>query len=312
VKLDDTFIGIEIGGTKLQLAAGDGTGRILQRCRLAVDQISGAAGIREQIEQALPELLTRHNPVGIGAGFGGPVDHTSGRICTSHQINGWDEFPLADWLHSLSGCKAAVDNDANVAALGEAVAGAGRRRNPVFYVTLGSGVGGGLVVDGRIYYGTKPGEAELGHVCLDRTGTTVESRCSGWAIDRRIREARAGNPESILTRLAGAETGNESRFLGASLAQGDALAQTIVCEIAEELGFALSHVAHLFHPEIIVLGGGLSLTGEPLRSAVEKAMPRFIMKSFLPGPQIALAGLGEDAVTAGALVMAGTTAISQS
>src|SRR5437867_2964353 len=80
-----------------------------------------------------------------------------------------------------------VDNDANIGALGEAVRGAGVGKNPVFYVTLGSGVGGGLVVDGSIYHGATPGEAEIGHVRLDRTGLRVEERCSGWAVDEKIR-----------------------------------------------------------------------------------------------------------------------------
>src|SRR5205085_6629816 len=122
-------------------------------------------------------------------------------------------------LLELTGLPVFVDNDANVAALGEATHGAGIAVNPVFYVTLGSGVGGGLVVDGRIYHGAKPGEAEIGHVRLDRGGTTLESRCSGWAVDRKIREARARNASSILYKLIGAASAGEARFLAPALAQ---------------------------------------------------------------------------------------------
>src|SRR5204863_1480470 len=156
------FAGIEIGGTKLQLVTGDENGKILDRQKLAVETGKGASGIGRQIEKALPELLAGRKPVAIGVGVGGPVDWKTGQICRSHQIEGWSEFDLGGWLQHLIGVPVQVDNDANVGALGEATHGAGVGCNPVFYVTLGSGVGGGLVVDGNIYHGAAHGESEIG------------------------------------------------------------------------------------------------------------------------------------------------------
>jgi glucokinase len=299
------LIGIEIGGTKLQLVTGDQHGAIATRLKLPVDSGGGAAGIRGQIQGALPKLIANSPASGVGVGFGGPVDWRHGRICRSHQVEGWSEFDLAGWLGELTGLPARVDNDANVAALGEACCGAGRGRNPVFYVTLGSGVGGGLVVDGRIYHGSTPGEAEIGHVRLDRKGTIVESRCSGWAVDARIRALKTSAPESWLCKAPGFGQGGEARHLAEALAAGDKAAGGLVAELAQDLAFGLSHVVHLFHPEMIVLGGGLSGIGEPLRRAVEKTLPGFIMEAFAPGPRIALAALWEDAVPTGALLLAG-------
>ena len=299
-----SFLGIEIGGTKLQLVVGDADARITSRRRLAVDKARGGAGIREQIAGALPELMQLAKPAAIGVGFGGPVDSATGQICCSHQIEGWSEFPLGEWLRGLTGLPVTVDNDANTAALGEALRGAGVGRNPVFYVTLGSGVGGGLVVDGRIYHGAKPGEAELGHVRLDKSGVTVEQRCSGWAVDRKIREACQREPRSPLAKLTADADHGEARALAPALAQGDALAQRILDEVADDLAFGLSHVTQLMHPEVIVLGGGLSLVGEPLRAAVASALKRYVMEAFAPGPRVMLAGLGEDAVPVGALLLA--------
>ena len=298
------LLGLEIGGTKLQLVLGDEAGKISERRKLPVDAAGGAAGIRHQIERALPELLSGRQILRAGVGFGGPVDWKAGRICRSHQIEGWSEFDLGGWLRKVAGAPVVVDNDANVAALGEAMHGAGVGCNPVFYVTLGSGVGGGLVVDGRIYHGAKPGEAEIGHVRLDRQGTIVEARCSGWAVDARIRELRVREPEGVLARLTGGMVGGEAKHLAAAWRQGDAAARRLLQETAEDLAFGLSHVVHLFHPEIIVLGGGLSGVGEPLRASVESALRPFTMEAFAPGPRIALAGLGEDAVPVGALELA--------
>ena len=299
-----SFLGIEIGGTKLQLVAGDADARITARRRFTVDKARGGAGIREQIAAALPKLMDLAKPAAIGVGFGGPVDSATGQICCSHQIEGWSEFPLGEWLRGLTGLPVTVDNDANTAALGEALRGAGVGSNPVFYVTLGSGVGGGLVVAGRIYHGAKPGEAEIGHVRLDKSGVTIEQRCAGWAVDRKIREACQREPRSPLAQLTADADHGEARALAPALAQGDALAWRILDEVADDLAFGLSHVTQLMNPEVIVLGGGLSLVGEPLRAAVASALKRYVMEAFAPGPRVALAGLGEDAVPTGALLLA--------
>ena len=299
------LLAIEIGGSKLQLIAGDETGRILDRRRFAVDRAQGGAGIRAQIAGALPELIARWQPRAIGVGYGGPVDWKTGRIVKSHHIEGWDDFPLAEWLTSTTQLPAFVENDANVAALGEALHGAGIGFDPVLWVNIGSGIGGGLVVNGRLYHGAVPGEIEIGHLRLDPGGTIVEDRCSGWNIDRRILQEVAAQPDSPLAQLVAAHPpGGEARHLAAALAQRDPLAQTILDDALGTLAFALSHAVQLLHPQVIIVGGGLSLLGEPVRSALEKALPHFIMDAFLPGPKILLAALREDAVPVGALALA--------
>ena len=300
-----TCIGIEIGGTKLQLVVGDHRGNIVDRRRYTVDSKAGGEGIRHQIAGALPELMREHGAESVGVGFGGPVDWRTGRICCSHQVAGWHDFELGEWLAKETGLRVRVDNDANVAALGEATRGAGVGSDPVFWINMGSGVGGGLVVGGSVYHGRSPGECEVGHLRLDKSGVTVEERCAGWAVDRRIREAAMHQPEGSLGRRVRGMNGGEARHLAAALAEGDPLAQAILSELADNLGFALSHVVQLLHPAVIVVGGGLSLVGEPLRAAMAEALVRYVMDSFQPGPVVRLAGLGEDSVPVGALVLAG-------
>ena len=302
-----TYIGLEIGGTKLQVVAGDRDGRIERRWRAKVDPSAGGARICRQLLEGLATIREGTVAIGLGAGFGGPVDARAGRICRSHQIDGWEDFDLGQWLARETGLPCRVENDSNLAALAEATLGAGAGCNPVFYFNLGSGVGGGLVVDGAIYHGLAPGEAEFGHLRLDRTGSTVESRCSGWAIDRRIRTAGDSRPDSALAAMIGREEGGEARHLPAALAAGDKEARLILTELAEDLAFALSHVIHLLHPRVIVLGGGLSMIGEPLRDAIAKALPRHVMGAFASTIDLRLPALGEDAVPVGALRLASHT-----
>lgn len=300
-----TMVGIEIGGTKLQIVTGGSDGSIFQRHRFTVDPASGGEAIRACISKVLPSILVRTVPVAIGVGFGGPVDWRTGQVCCSHQVKGWHDFPLGPWLSEKTGMPVFAENDSNCAALGEAVCGAGKGRNPVFYFNLGSGVGGGLALGGRIYHGARPGEVEFGHLKMDREGTIVEDRCSGWAVDRKIRQLKGTDPHSVLCSLTANTSGGEAKHLAAAIAGRDEAALRILQETAEDIAFALSHAVHLFHPEIIVMGGGLSLIGDPLRKAVADALPEHVMEAFHPIPAVRLAELGEDAVPVGALLLAG-------
>jgi glucokinase len=299
------LISIEIGGSKLQIFAGTESGHVLERCRFKVDREAGGEGIRERIAEALPDLLNRWAPEAIGAGYGGPVNCKTGVIKCSHHVRGWDGFPLSDWLAELTGLPAAVENDANAAALGEALFGAGRGANPVAWVNCGSGVGGGLVVDGRIYHGAVPGEMEIGHLRLDPSGTIVEDRCSGWALDRAVRSVVAANPDSILAKEVRAEalTAGEARAIVPALNKGCPEADRLLTSAMNDLAFALSHVVHLAHPEVIVVGGGLHLIGEQLRKRVSDALSGFVMSAF-GAPPVALARLGEESVLMGGLALA--------
>jgi glucokinase len=155
------LLGIEIGGTKLQLVLGTADGVIAHRERCIVDKNRGSEGIREQICAAIPKLTSTTIIEAVGVGFGGPVNWRHGKVCCSHQIKGWADFDLGAWLNDVTSAPVRVENDANTGCLGEALLGAGKGRNPVFYVTLGSGVGGGLVANGSVYHGATPAEAEI-------------------------------------------------------------------------------------------------------------------------------------------------------
>lgn len=305
-------IGIEIGGTKLQAVLGDGAGRVLHRQRAAVQPQAGAVAIR----RALPSLLNRllaEAGVGwaaltaIGIGFGGPLDAAKGEVLRSFQVGGWDGFPLKQWAHDTWGVPIVVANDAAAAGLGEAILGAGRNATRVFYVTAGSGVGGGWIVDGRIDCGQGLGMAELGHTWVPdpQSGqpAELESICSGWAIGRRARAA-AAQEASILPALAGSPNAIEARTVYAAAEAGDSVALRILQETTRTFGLAFANVAALFHPQVIVLGGGVALMGPLFWEPLEHEFARRILPPFAAGVRLLPSALREDAVPIGALCLA--------
>ena len=184
--MDSFFVGIEIGGTKIQVVTGDNRAQILDRHRYNADSALGAEGIRNQIAEALSEIQAAKKIRSIGVGFGGPFNRESGRTCCSHQVIGWDDFPLRQWLRDQAGgVPVNIDNDANVAALGEARYGAGVGENPVFYVTLGSGIGGGLVIDGKMFHGALPTYVPSGALISDLTKTAHHHECGRSSREQR-------------------------------------------------------------------------------------------------------------------------------
>jgi glucokinase len=307
--IEQKFIGIEIGGTKLQLVSGDSCATILQSIRYSVDPSKGAVNIREKIQEGIEKLFFDNYIDAIGVGFGGPVDWKTGTIQLSHQVEGWANFNIVNWLHNITGKPIWVDNDANIAALAEAKHGSGKGYNNVFYITIGSGIGGGMVINQKIYHGRIPGEAEIGHLRLDKNGITLESKCSGWAVNKKVREYIQLNPSGRLAQLAVNKPIPEAALLKPALEEHDLAANQIINEIADDISFALSHVVHLFHPDIIVIGGGLSLLGDHLKFPVKERLPSYLMKAFLPSPDIEIAALGENVVPVGALELAKTAFI---
>lgn len=297
------YLGIEIGGTKFQTVIGDSNARIIDRYRTNVDINLGGEGIRKEIIEAVA-FFKKFNPVSIGLGFGGPVDYERGVICTSHQIKGWDNFPIRSWLEKESGLPVRIDNDANTAALAEALKGSGKNSERVFYVTLGSGMGGGMILNRQIYHGEKPGESEIGMMLFDRKGNTMESQCCGWSVDNKIREYTKSNTDSILAKLTKGLNGGEAKFLAEAIGKGDEGATGILEDTADNIAFALSYAVYLFHPEIFIIGGGLSLIGDPLFKTINASLQNYIAREFHPVPEVKIAELGEDVVCNGALLLA--------
>jgi glucokinase len=290
-------LGIEIGGTKLQAGVGDGGRELRSLARRPIDPTKGGAGIREAIPGVVEEALkaagaSTSDLRGAGVGFGGPVDGE--RVLVSHQVEGWQDFPFRGWLQDLLKVPVTLQNDCKAAALAEYTLGAGKGCRRVFYVTVGSGIGGGLVVDGKVDVGQGLGAGEIGHTWVPdlKNGRPekLELMASGWSIQRRAREAGMTGEPTAQDVHAAAEA-------------GDAKARKVLFETAEFLGLAIGNVITLLCPEKVVLGGGVSLMGPLLWTPLREKTAKYAFKPFAGRWEIVLSALGEPVVVHGAALL---------
>lgn len=307
------ILGIEIGGTKLQMGvAGWQTNNArlttLERC--SIQRIQGAAGILDQIKRVAPRLIEQHQVDAIGIGFGGPVDLDRKCAITSHQVVGWDEFPLGTWCQQNLGLTPELGNDCNVAALAEATLGAGRDVRRVFYVTVGTGIGGGLVIDGRIDGQERPAVAEIGHlrpsIEASDSADTVESVASGLGMETQalqlLKDASSWPMDDVaeFERLRD-ESQLTAKAIAFSALNGNRLADAILTRATCTLGWAIAQVITLTAPECIVIGGGVSLIGPPLFERLGIQVQRFVFPPLADTVSLLPAALGEESVVHGAI-----------
>jgi glucokinase len=310
------YLGVEIGGTKLQLGVGADDGALRALWRGTVDVAAGPEGIRRQILAAFPEVLgraalSRDQLRGVGVGFGGPIDDATRTVIRSHQIAGWDGFPLADWVSDMLGLPAVLGNDADVAGLAEALHGAGKGLSPIFYITIGSGIGGGFIIGGEIYRGAGRGAAEIGHLLIGETVGShslhyrLESRASGWGIERFARTLAERNAESSLHPLADRPGQLTATRVAEEAKRGDRVAARVLDDARQSLASAIRHVILLLCPRRIVIGGGVSLLGEEqLFAPLRELLAQHAFPPFAGLTDIVPAALGEEVVVHGAVALA--------
>lgn len=306
-------IGIEIGGTKTQVGIGSARDGLLHDgvVRSIVKRENGAQGILQDIVSMVDELLEaqklRHSDVSrIGIGYGGILDSSRGVVLRSFQIDGWTNFPLRDWAQRQWGKPVQVENDASTAGLAEYVLGNGRGCSRLFYITVGSGVGGGWIVDGQIDNGQGLGAAEIGHMWVPDPGSgklvELEQFCSGWAIGQRARRAASAN-RSLMNEMAGSVEAIDAKAVAAAAGKGDEAATRILDETCQTLGVAISNIVALLHPERVVLGGGVSLMGPVFWDRLQAEFRSRVLPAFAPQVELVPAKLKEDVVVIGAICL---------
>lgn len=311
------LLAIETGGTKLQLALGDQEGNLLYCLKTRIDSEKGKDGILTQIRDNLPlikkEAEQRNGTIEkIGVGFGGPVDSNAGVTLWSAQVTGWEKFPLADYLTRETGITTRVFNDSNAAAWGEYKKGTGKNCSNFFYTNMGSGVGGGAVINGKLFDGQGTGAAEIGQTYLYNPDKIpgcrypvnhLEKVCSGWSIQEKMRHDYIPR-DSVLLKMA---DNNQRKITcemwSSAIKQKDPYSLKILDEVCEYFALGLCNAICFYSPEVIAIGGGVSLIGDPLISRITKYVDRYVYRNSQGRYQITKSSLDENVVTVGTLLL---------
>jgi glucokinase len=305
------LLGLDFGGTKLAagLVAAD-HGRLLAAERQPTRAEGGAmAALASMLTMARALLAHAPGPVtGVGINFGGPVDAVAGIVLRSHHVAGWDSFPLAATVTDALGLPASLENDANGQALAEWRFGAGRGSRSMVYLNIGTGIGGGMVSDGRIWRGTHGLAAEFGHLTIRPGGPRcscgrqgcLEALAAGPALGRRAREALAALPphlqqRSAMVRSAGSVAAVRGRDLTAAAASGDSLAIAVLDAVFDDLALGLADIMVSVDPDRIVLGGGATAMALALLHRLEAKLRGACLPGSAENVDLRPAALGADA-----------------
>lgn len=286
------ILGIDLGGTNIAAGAMpiDGTREIAMRMIPTLAE-GGAGAVVDRIAALVEDVITqtraetgaeRSDFLGVGIGSPGPLDRARGVVIVTPNL-GWRDFPLRDEVASRVNLPATLDNDANCATLGEWWCGAAKGGRNVVGMTIGTGIGGGLILDGKLYHGASDAAGEIGHTTIDSTGRRckcgnygcLEAYTSGPAIALRAREVLEGDEDSIMTSMVNGDVALiTAQTVFEASKRGDAVALEVVRDTAHFLGVGVSNLINVFNPDIFVIAGGVTQAGEllfdPLRAEVRR------------------------------------------
>jgi len=315
--VEQYILGVEIGGTKLQLAISTRDGEILDTHQGRVNVDAGAPGIREWLKNKIPVMFSRASDmkgelVALGCGFGGPIDTAKGEVIKSVQIRGWSGFPIKNWFEEKFNLPAVIANDSNAATWGEYNNGSGRGSRYFFYTNMGSGIGGGIVVNGQLYDGQGNGAGEFGQTYIpdwthDLPGKPekIENLCSGWAIEKRLRTTGYVPQDSLLLELTdGDAQAIDARKLAEAARAGDKFALREIDRIACSIGLGLANMLCLVNVEVIAIGGGVSNMGNLLIDPIRRYTQKYEFISSHNNYKIGKSELGDRIVLVGAVLLA--------
>jgi glucokinase len=309
-------VGVDIGGTKVAAGLVSAEGEILVQNRTPMlttgAPSDGLAAVSVAIQGLFPDASSQNQIAAIGICAPGPLDPKTGVIINPPNLPIWHNYPLAEEMRRVYNVPIRVDNDANAAALAEAKWGAGRGYRNFFYATVGTGIGTGIILDGRIFHGKTGAAAEGGHMGIDRNGPVcncgkrgcIETLAAGPAIARRARQKLEKNPNSVLWAMAGGDIETvSSEMVGRAHAANDPVAKEVMRETLDLLAYWLGSIIDLLEPDAIVIGGGVSSLLAPFLDEIRE---RWRGACINPRPldiPLVLAHYGEDAGIAGAAAL---------
>ncbi len=306
-------LALDLGGTRFRVAVGTGDGAIEWRASRMTETERGLQPVLDHIFQTVDEALAtvadRTTVKGIGIAAPGPLDPWTGVIHNPPNMPGWDRVPIKRLFEDRYALPTRVANDANLAAVGEHRYGAGRGLADLIYVTVSTGIGGGIIANNRLLLGHCGFAGEVGHMTIDTHGPVclcgnvgcLEVLASGTAIARQARAMVQAGAETALTRLTAGEI---TALAVVELAyQGDAVCRQLLRDAGTALGVGMVNLAHLFNPQMIIIGGGVSNAGPLLWDAMREIVRTRTMASCRRDLEIVPAGLGDDAGLLGAVAL---------
>lgn len=313
------LLGIDLGGTTVKFGILTAEGSVQEKWAIETNTLEDGRHIVPNIIESLKHRLamyglTADDFIGIGMGSPGAVDRKNKMVTGAFNLNWADTQEVGSVIEKELGIPFAIDNDANVAALGERWVGAGANNPDVVFVTLGTGVGGGVIADGNLIHGVAGAGGEIGHIIVEpETGfectcgnngclETVASATGVVRLARHMAEEYEGDSAIKAAVDNGEQVTSKDIFMAA--AEGDKFADSIVDKVSEYLGLATANISNILNPDSVVIGGGVSAAGEFLRSRVESYFVRYAFPQVRRTTKVKLAELGNDAGIIGAASLA--------
>jgi len=315
---EDLILGIDLGGSKILAAVVNPQGEMLSRDHSVTPAQEGPEAVIHEILQAARRTLkqagiTIAEVKAIGVGAPGACNPDTGIVSSSPNLPGWKDVPLRDIIARELGVETFLINDANAAALGELCFGAGRGARNLIYVTISTGIGGGIIIDGKLYSGTSGAAGEIGHMTIDVNGPRCncgnigcwEALASGTALAKEARrKIGEGERTAILNHAQGDIEQVTAETVHAAAQEGDALARELITRTGYYVGVGFVNLVNIFNPELIIIGGGLSNMGEMLLEPAIKVVKERAFKAAHEVVRFALPQLGLNSGVLGAAALA--------
>jgi len=317
-KPEKPVLAIDIGGTKISMAILSREGEALTGLTMPTEAGQGPEAVIERLLDGIDHLLSGNgllpsNLAAVGLAAAGVIDIKNGLVTTSPNLPGWRDVPLKSLISQRYRLPTFLINDADAAALGEHRFGAGRGLNTLVLLTVGTGIGGGIIIDGELYFGSRASAAEIGHMVIDVNGPKcacgnsgcLEALASGTAVAREARGRLMRGALSSLVEMAGGPLENiTAELVHRAAREGDILANEVIAQAAFYLGIGVSNVVNIFNPEAVIIGGSLSAMGDLLLQPVREIVKDRALPLLARTVRILPARLGNDAGLFGAAIYA--------
>ena len=317
--MNSLALAVDFGGTNIRVALLDRQANISHRHSVPTLAHLGRDAVLERLIGALEHAITsedRSDIVGIGASLASPTDPETGTMHGPPNLPGWHGFSPKKALEDRFLLPVAAANDATLAALAEQRYGAGRGHRHVIYMTVSTGIGGGIVIDGKLYTGSRGFAGEIGHVTVDRGGPRcncgntgcLEVMASGTAVARMARERLAGGESSVLVERSEGDLDRvDARMVAQAAREGDRLAVAVMSEASANLGIGIVGILHTFDPDVIVIGGGMTENFDIMLPVIRQEVGRRVMSHFGGDERLVMSELGDDVSLVGAAALAFST-----